>query len=449
MDIVPDSSYHFNHLHRKISVEKIRGSAREAALQYRAMGLSVLPIVRGDKCPIKGVSWIPLQYEPATEETIGAWYDQNPDAGVGIIAGRGLVVIDIDNGEEVPAELEQWRDTLQSTACSKTVKGYHYFLAGGPLRNSRQAWGDVRGAGGYVVAAPSYHPSGARYQWLRGGPIQPMPDGLRQALMKKSKVVSLPEPATAPVRKTKAIKKEPSRAATSGNWLDKARDPATALAVMRSVGVNVVGAEEHFISPLRPERKASAILQVMDDGVICFTDYGAGEDPVMLPDVWRAIKTGRPLRTLGKGERILWWLRALKEVGIIETPTRLFAALPDGLPDNVPDNARRVYAGFVELLELRTLYDPGKLNTASAPYSIDFIVDWCGLKGTSSARAGLSWLRKNLFLIQKSKGAGAKGKGGTAARYFLGDGPDWLKDIIEGDRAGAEPIELKAGRMCG
>src|SRR4029450_6591369 len=48
---------------------------------------------------------------------------------------------------------------------------------------------DIRGAGGYVVATPSLHKSGRRYQWEANyGPhetrLQPIPDTLRSILDK-------------------------------------------------------------------------------------------------------------------------------------------------------------------------------------------------------------------------------------------------------------------------
>jgi hypothetical protein len=92
------------------------------------------------------------------------------DGNVGIATGNGLVVLDIDGGgADTLHELEREHGPLPATPTVKTGGGQHYYLATeGLVANSAGRIGrgiDVRGDGGYVVAPPSIHPSGRRYEW--------------------------------------------------------------------------------------------------------------------------------------------------------------------------------------------------------------------------------------------------------------------------------------------
>jgi len=87
--------------------------------------------------------------------------------------GRGLVVVDVDGSRDLlrPVEAEAG-EPLPRTLTARTGSGglhlFYWLRAGVELRN-RQGWAphvDVRGYGGQVVAAPSVHLSGNKYQWI-------------------------------------------------------------------------------------------------------------------------------------------------------------------------------------------------------------------------------------------------------------------------------------------
>ena len=92
---------------------------------------------------------------------------------VGIATGDGLVVVDVDErhgGGDALHGLERRHGPLPETACVKTGGGgEHYFYAtAAVIRNSAGVLApgiDTRGVGGYIVAPPSRHPSGRRYEW--------------------------------------------------------------------------------------------------------------------------------------------------------------------------------------------------------------------------------------------------------------------------------------------
>lgn len=58
-----------------------------AALTYRKQNFSVIPIRANDKVSL--VEWAPFQKELASEEQIRQWWEQYPDANVGIGEGLG------------------------------------------------------------------------------------------------------------------------------------------------------------------------------------------------------------------------------------------------------------------------------------------------------------------------------------------------------------------------
>src|SRR5579862_5524496 len=159
----------------------------EAALGYAQRGFAVFPLHEpgadgicscGAACKSPGKHPRTSQgFKAATtdESQIRAWWTQWPEANIGIATGgrSGLVVIDIDGvaGEELLQQLAAIHGPLSATMKVRTGNGYHlYFKHPGisvkskaPICRGRRGL-DSRADGGYVVAAPSLHHSGARYE---------------------------------------------------------------------------------------------------------------------------------------------------------------------------------------------------------------------------------------------------------------------------------------------
>lgn len=103
------------------------------------------------------------------------WWTQNPDANVGIAAGDGLVVVDIDprnGGDKTLARLEKRYGPLPPTVEVITGGGgkHFYYSANGNAPGCGQLGPgvDIKSAGGYVVAPPSVHPETKRiYKWRK------------------------------------------------------------------------------------------------------------------------------------------------------------------------------------------------------------------------------------------------------------------------------------------
>lgn len=164
------------------------GSMLDAALTYLARGWAVIPVRPRGKRPI--VPWEELQRRRPTEKEVRGWFERWPDANLAIVTGRvsGLIVLDVDprhDGDETLDELEQSYGPLPHTAEAITGSGGRHVYFAYPGRMVRNAVGfapglDIRGDGGVIVAPPSVHPSGRRYEWEVSHhpdetPVVPMP----------------------------------------------------------------------------------------------------------------------------------------------------------------------------------------------------------------------------------------------------------------------------------
>ncbi len=177
---------------------------RSAALLAAAGGIPIFPChtvtsegacsCRNPDCsdPGKHPWGVPNGFQAATtdRETIEYWWNAHPTANIGIWTGAaGWIVIDVDT-----EGLEDWRALAERHQLPRTLTarsgsgGYHYIYGapdGVTIGNGTGTLPPgihVRGAGGYIIAAPSLHQSGKRYTWADIQPIVPLPDPLRAIL---------------------------------------------------------------------------------------------------------------------------------------------------------------------------------------------------------------------------------------------------------------------------
>lgn len=144
----------------------------EAARQYLSMGLHPIPCAPRSKRPL--VEWKRYQDEPPLVDEIEMWWEEHPDANVALVLGRGAFALDFDGGDAAERLLFDRGILLPKDAPrSRTANGVHVFLAsptpvpdriGLLSTNGGKPQVDVKGIG-YVVAPPSIHPTGARYEW--------------------------------------------------------------------------------------------------------------------------------------------------------------------------------------------------------------------------------------------------------------------------------------------
>jgi hypothetical protein len=142
----------------------------DAALRYAARGWRVLPLRPGGKLPATQHGLLDAS---STLSDLSDWWRKMPNANVGIATGEvsRMVVLDVDTAKGGIGSLGTL-GRLPSTLTARTGSGgWHLFFAhpGRAVPNSVEKLGpglDVRGDGGYVVAAPSIHPCGDRYEWV-------------------------------------------------------------------------------------------------------------------------------------------------------------------------------------------------------------------------------------------------------------------------------------------
>lgn len=133
----------------------------EWALEYLSEGFSVIPLVPQNKNPIIE-SWEPYMHRLPTEDEVTTWWNQYPDANIGIVTGAvsNLVVVDVDprnGGDESVKGL-----MLPATYFVKTGGGgwhYYYRLNGAniPKMKGYLPGIDILGEKAYAVAPPSIH----------------------------------------------------------------------------------------------------------------------------------------------------------------------------------------------------------------------------------------------------------------------------------------------------
>lgn len=168
----------------------------EWARYYASLGFSVIPVYtidqdgvctckKKDQCHSPGkhpaINWQRYTKKKADDEQLIFWFDGMDHAhSIGLVTGSisgNIFVVDVDVGEgksgmETLDDVQLAHDDIPITATAKTGSGgKHLFLRapdGMVIGTDKNVLGkgiDVRGEGGFVVAAPSPHVSGRRYEY--------------------------------------------------------------------------------------------------------------------------------------------------------------------------------------------------------------------------------------------------------------------------------------------
>ena len=145
------------------------------AIALAQKGLQIFPLTPRTKIPLAKSNG--CLDATADEKQIREWWAKTPGANIGIATGgeSGLWVLDIDgdDGFKSMADLTRVAGIWPKTPATTTGSGgFHYLFKhpGFRVSNSRRKMPgiDTRGDGGYIVAPPSVHPNGEKYEWQNG-----------------------------------------------------------------------------------------------------------------------------------------------------------------------------------------------------------------------------------------------------------------------------------------
>lgn len=185
------------------------------AARYATSGLPVLPLhtIRDGRCTCRRADCdrnagkhplaelVPHGKDDATTDlaAVVAWWDRWPWANIGIRLPAGLVVLDVDprnGGATALEQLTRVHTVLPPTLTARTGSGgLHIWLAySGSARGQLCRGVDVKTERGYVVAPPSLHACGRRYEWLVGLPTAKAPRWVRR-LLDPPPPLTIPRPA--------------------------------------------------------------------------------------------------------------------------------------------------------------------------------------------------------------------------------------------------------------
>jgi len=155
-------------------------------------GFHVFALTPNDKITLQGSHGFKDSKSPSDPLVLSPW-EQDPNRNIGIDLGASdLCVLDFDKPESIPGWLSETR-----TFKVKTSKGVHVYFSG--ARKTTKLYvdgnlvGDVKSAGGYVLAAGSVHPSGAIYTVIDDSLIAALPERVSELVRHDSERVNASE----------------------------------------------------------------------------------------------------------------------------------------------------------------------------------------------------------------------------------------------------------------
>lgn len=234
----------------------------EAALSLHALGWQVVPASRRGKLPIG--EWKRWQTERVPERAVREGFAAGePNAFVITGAASRLCVLDCDTLE---ADI-WWReklggDVLDATTQVITRQGRHYYfrLAEGQVERGRSRheagidW-DLRAEGGGVIAPPSIHETGHRYEWApERGPeaLQDAPTGLFER--------TPGEPSDAPRSLLNQLLENPPAEGGRNNWLARVAGHYALHIPHRDAFETMVRQAADALTPALPEHEIAKLV---------------------------------------------------------------------------------------------------------------------------------------------------------------------------------------------
>ncbi len=167
---------------------KLETTLDHALYYVHELNFSVIPLKPFDKYPL--FQWQTYRERKPTDAELINWF-KDTENNIGIVTGKisNIVAVDFDSVESLEiAEQHSFPDT----SIVKTKNGFHYYYryvdGVGNKHKFRGHKIDLRGEGGQVVAPPSIHPSGKKYEWIRIVELAELPYVLREEFLQQGKL---------------------------------------------------------------------------------------------------------------------------------------------------------------------------------------------------------------------------------------------------------------------
>ena len=370
---------------------------------------SVIPVDPKSKAPTIQ-SWKQYQFTLPTKDEINEW--EKTAEGVALVTGQlsGLVVLDVDMGNEKDGFKHLKDKHLPITPTVKTQNGgYHYYFKHpGIDKKVKTTSGilehvDFRGDQGYVLI-----PHTPGYEWVDGlsfEDVEPaeLPKWLSDLVVKERGEASIKYSilATPPQDTQNKVKLLGNLTGEKiKNWY-RSEDVVRALMNNLNLEGKKIGQSFNCILPGHQEEKPSASFYQADNGTYVYHDFhGVDQEQfLMLPEVYASMhykkvvtldkKKGLTDTTISTPEFSVWAIRLLVDLGFISPYEITIKELPKGIKPTI----QKVYDGFIKLLGCKWLYSPGE----PSPFSWRFAKVWCGVSERKTGEA-IRWLIANNYL---------------------------------------------------
>lgn len=166
---------------------KEKVSVLNSAINYVEKGWNVLPVKPASKEPM--IRFARNGHNSATSSisTIKSWFDIVPELNIGIACQKsGLIVLDIDyrNMDKDSWEIGEQLSCIE-TMQVETGDGLHLYFTTDELSDVKGKFDngiDIKYKG-YVVAAPSVHPNGTKYEVNGLDPVA-LPNWIKEKIVR-------------------------------------------------------------------------------------------------------------------------------------------------------------------------------------------------------------------------------------------------------------------------
>jgi len=159
-----------------------KATLEQAACAYASMGWPVLPLLPRKKEPHGKLVRTGLLEATDDLGRLRLWWEMWPNANIGLRTGIAFDVVDLDGPEALKSLSLVAPGYKHAGPVASTGRGYHLLFKTTGARNAANKLSsiDYRGINGYIVAPPSVHPNGHKYQWAKDGELPEAPEWLHQ-----------------------------------------------------------------------------------------------------------------------------------------------------------------------------------------------------------------------------------------------------------------------------